>query len=207
MDGFRFGRVSAINYAAGTARILYRDKSEEVTKELPFFSLEYYMPEVDDLVLVGHLPNGPEAAVILGRFWSDKNMPPEGKRGLYRKDMSRTAGKAMMRYAEDEKQADVMMPNLRVKTAVLEIDTETVNGSGSSVGFVGNRVRLEGGASITVTGGVTSINGSTVEITGGSVSIAGGVINIGGTGDVVLDGISLKNHTHTCPDGQTSKAQ
>ena len=207
MDGFRFGRVSAINYAAGTARILYRDKSEEVTKELPFFSLEYYMPEVDDLVLVGHLPNGPEAAVILGRFWSDKNMPPEGKRGLYRKDMSRTAGKAMMRYAEDEKQADVTMPNLRVKTAVLEIDTETVNGSGSSVGFVGNRVRLEGGASITVTGGVTSINGSTVEITGGSVSIAGGVINIGGTGDVVLDGISLKNHTHTCPDGQTSKAQ
>ncbi len=207
MDGFRFGRVSAVNYAAGTARILYRDKSKEVTKELPLLSLEYYMPEVDDLVLVGHLPNGPEAAVILGRFWSDKNMPPEGKRGLYRKDMSRTAGKAMMRYAEDESQADVTMPNLRVKTSVLEIDTETVNGRGSSVGFVGNRVRLEGGASITVTGGTTSINGSTVEITGGAISITGGTVNISGAGDVVLDGISLKNHTHTCPDGQTSQAR
>lgn len=200
MDGFRFGRVSAVNYAAGTARILYKDKSEQVTKELPLFSQEYLMPEVDDLVLVGHLPNGPEAAVVLGRVWSDQNKPPEGKRGLYRKDLSRTAGKAMLRYAEDENKADVVMPNLRVQTTVLEMNAERVAGEGRSVGFVGNQVHLEGGASITVTGGATTLSGSTVSITGGTVQISG-------AGDVVLDGISLKNHTHTCRDGETSPAR
>ncbi len=198
MDGFRIGRVSAVNYEAGTARILYKDKSEEVTKELPFLSFEYFMPEVDDMVLVCHLPNGMEAAVILGRFWSEKNMPPEGKRGLYRKDMSRTPGKAMMRYDETTGQMETAAPNMKMKTNVLNMETDSVDGSGKSVGFTGNRVRMEGTASITITGGNTTINGSTVEISGGTVSITGGTIEISGSGDVILDGISLKNHTHIC---------
>ena len=185
MSEMRIGRISAVNYPAGTVRILYKDKSEEVTKELPLLSHEYYMPEVDDLVFVCHLPNGKEAAVVLGRFWSDKNMPPEGKKGLYRKDMSRTPGKAMIRYDDESGEGCVIMPNM---------------------GLNGNRVRIEGSASATITGGTISINGNTVEIVGGSVTITGGTIDISGSGDVVMDGISLKNHTHTCSTSGSSSS-
>lgn len=185
MSGMRIGRISAVNYPAGTVRILYKDKSEEVTKELPLLSHEYYMPEVDDMVFVCHLPNGAEAAVVLGRFWSDKNRPPEGKKGLYRKDFSRTPGKAMLRYDEEAGEGSLDMPN---------------------TGLYGNRVRLEGAESVTIVGATTSINGSTVEIIGGTVTISGGTIEISGSGDVVLDGISLKNHTHICSASGSSSS-
>ncbi|MBQ9090945.1 MAG: hypothetical protein IJY52_01580 [Anaerotignum sp.] len=177
MNGMRIGRISAVNYEAGTVRILYNDKSGEVTKELPLLAHEYFMPEIDDMVFVCHLPNGAEAAVVLGRYWSDKNRPPEGRKGLYRKDFSRTPGKAMIRYDEESGEGTMNMP---------------------TVGFSGNRVRLEGVASVTITGAATSVNGSTVEIIGGTVTINGGTIEISGSGDVTLDGISLKNHTHIC---------
>lgn len=207
MEGIRIGRISALNYEAGTARIFYTDKSENTTAELPLLSAEYFMPEVDDLVLVLHLPNGTAAGFVLGRFWSDINKPPEGKRGLYRKDLSRTAGKAMMRYAEDEEQADVVMPNLRVATTELEIETQAVRGNGETIGFQGNTVNLQGTANVTVEGGTVAFSGNTVTISGGAVTISG-TVNISGSGDVLLDGISLKNHTHICSTSgsQSSKA-
>lgn len=214
MEGIRIGRISALHYEAGTARIFYTDKNENTTAELPLLSAEYFMPEVDDLVLVLHLPNGTEAGFVLGRFWSDINKPPEGKRGLYRKDLSRTAGKAMMRYAEDEDQTDVVMPNLRVKTTELEIETQEVRGNGKAIDFQGNAISMEGTANVTVEGGAVTFSGNTVTISGGTVSISGGAVsisgtvNISGSGDVLLDGISLKNHTHTCNaiGSQSSKA-
>lgn len=214
METIRIGRVSALNYEAGTARIFYSDKNNNTTKELPLLCAEYYMPEVDDLVMVCHLPNGTEAGIILGRYWTDVNRPPEGKRGLYRKDVSRTAGKAMLRYAEDESRADIVMPNIHMKTTEFHMETETIGGSGRDVGFTGHDVALEGTSTLTISGASASIHGDAMAITGGTISISGGVINISGTvtisgaGDVVLDGISLKNHTHTCnPTGtESSKA-
>ena len=88
MDTIRIGRISAINYTDGTARIVYTDRDNAVTPELPLLSAEYCMPKVDDLVLVLHLPTGAEAGVILGRFWCDGNRPRESGPGLYRKDLS-----------------------------------------------------------------------------------------------------------------------
>lgn len=214
MDTIRIGRISALNYEAGTARVFYSDRSDNTTKELPLLCAEYYMPEVDDLVMVCHLPNGTEAGVIIGRYWTDVNRPPEGKRGLYRKDVSRTAGKAMLRYAEDENQADIVMPNIRLETTEFHMETETIGGSGQDVGFTGQNVVLTGTSTLNISGAAASIHGGTLAVTGDTISISGGVIHISGTvtitgaGDVVLDGISLKNHTHTCnPTGtESSKA-
>ena len=61
MDTIRIGRISAINYTDGTARIVYTDRDNAVTPELPLLSAEYCMPKVDDLVLVLHLPTGASA--------------------------------------------------------------------------------------------------------------------------------------------------
>lgn len=98
MDALRIGKISSINYANGTARVLYTDRDKAVTAELPLLSFEYRMPSVDDFVLVCHLPNGAAAGIIVGPFWTDTNRPPEGREGLYRKDFDKTAGICFMRY-------------------------------------------------------------------------------------------------------------
>lgn len=100
METVRFGKISSVNYEAGTVRVVYHEKDDCVTSEIPLLSFEYMMPEVDDAVLVLHLSNGAEAGVVLGRPWSDENKPPEGSQGLWRKDLDREAGKGMLRYKD-----------------------------------------------------------------------------------------------------------
>lgn len=99
-DNVRVGKVSSINYKTGMARIVYPDRSNQVTPELPFLATEYAMPKVGDMVLVVHLSNGTAAGVILGRFWSDANKPSDGAEGAYHKDLSNTAGEATITYKD-----------------------------------------------------------------------------------------------------------
>lgn len=94
----RQGKVSAVNYATGMVRVVYHDKDDSVTREIPMLSDEYNMPAPGDMVLVIHLSNGTEAGVVMGRPWSGKHKPPEGAAGLYRKELARTPGEAMIRY-------------------------------------------------------------------------------------------------------------
>ena len=112
MDTLRLGKISTINYKDGTARVLYTDRDNAVTAELPLLSFEYRMPAVDDFVLVCHLPNGGAAGIILGPIWNDNNRPPEGKEGLYRKDFDKTAGKCFLRYDGNELQIVAPKPTL-----------------------------------------------------------------------------------------------
>lgn len=87
MDILRIGKISSVNYENGTARVLYTDRDNAVTAELPLLSHEYNMPAVDDFVLVCHLPNGSHAGVIVGTFWNGAKRPVEGGAGVYRKDL------------------------------------------------------------------------------------------------------------------------
>lgn len=96
----RVGKISSVDYATGMVRVVYHDKDDSVTRPIPLMSDEYCMPQVGDQVLVLHLSNGLEAGVVLGRPWSEKNKPPEGISGLYRKDLDRTPGTAMIRYQD-----------------------------------------------------------------------------------------------------------
>ena len=119
-NNIRLGKISAIDYAAGMARVVYHEKDDAVTAPIPLISSEYFMPEVDDMVMVLHLSNGTEAGVVLGRPWSEKNKPPEGSKGLYRKDLARSPGEAMIRYKDG---------TMTIKAAKLVIDgTVTVSG-------------------------------------------------------------------------------
>ena len=98
----RLGKVSAVDHPAGMVRVVYHEKDDDVTRMIPIlstvFSGVYSMPEVGDQVLVLHLSNGTEAGVVLGRPWSEKTKPPEGAEKLYRLDMDRAPGVAMVRY-------------------------------------------------------------------------------------------------------------
>lgn len=95
----RIGKISSINYAKGTAKVTYEDRGSSGTAEFPFLAWEYWMPKIADMVLVGHLSNGP-AAVILGPIWNGANRPYASGAGLYRKELSNTKNRAVIAFDE-----------------------------------------------------------------------------------------------------------
>jgi phage baseplate assembly protein V len=97
----RIGRISAIDYAAGMVRVVYADSDNNVTMPMPLLAGEYNMPEIGEQVIVLHLSNGSEAGVVLGKYWNNKNLPPEGEQGVFRKELGRTPGAATIRYDGD----------------------------------------------------------------------------------------------------------
>lgn len=98
----RVGKISSVDYPSGTVRVVYEDQDDAVTRPIPLLSFEYLMPEVDDMVLVLHLSNGTEAGIVIGRPWSDRRVPPENGKGLYRKDFHNEVGKAFLRFSEKD---------------------------------------------------------------------------------------------------------
>ena len=76
-DIIRIGFISSINAEDGSAKITYQDRDKMVTEDFPFlaFGGEYYIPKVNDMVLVLHLSNDISSGVILGKYWNDENRP------------------------------------------------------------------------------------------------------------------------------------
>ena len=76
----RLGKISSINYTAGKARVVYEDRDDSVTSELPFLALQYNIPKVDDLVVVACFSNGTVSGVILGPVYNSANTPDRIRR-------------------------------------------------------------------------------------------------------------------------------
>lgn len=95
----RTGRVSNIDYKAGTYEITYFDRGQSVTRKINAMSNgEYMMPEVGQIVSVSHNSNGTAAAISAGTPWNKTNVPAEGYKGLFRKEYANTKGQAYERY-------------------------------------------------------------------------------------------------------------
>lgn len=95
----RTGRVSSINYAAGTYEVTYFDRGKSVTKQINAMANgEYKMPSVGQIVSVSHNSNGSAAATTTGSVWNKSNKPAEGFKGLYRKEYGEKKGQAYSRY-------------------------------------------------------------------------------------------------------------
>ena len=108
----RLGKISSVNYAEGKARIIYEDRDQSVTSELPFLSWQYYMPKVDDLVVVACFSNGTVAGVILGPIWNAANKPHDGESGIFRQEMSNTKNEAVIRYSEKDNKLIIRAPQI-----------------------------------------------------------------------------------------------
>lgn len=128
-DTIRIGKVSAVDLEKGLVSVVYADRDSSVTALLPMLSHRYFMPEPGDQVLVLHLSNGAEAGVVLGRFFSDKNLPKESGGGLFRIDFDRNG------------------------TAYLRCQSNAVTIKGSTVTIDGSLVVT---GDITVTGSITA---------------------------------------------------
>jgi len=183
----RIGLVSSVNYEAGTVRVTYPDMDDSVTVEIPLLSTvadEYFMPKVDDQVLVCHLSNGMEYGVVMGRPWDEGHKPAESGEGLYRKDFDRDLGKAYLRYDANSGELKI-----KAKKLVFEIEesvnttTKTITTSASSSSTLTSPTIKDDGE-VTITKNVKAQKNVDVSLT-----MTASVDAIGG-------GISLKNHTH-----------
>lgn len=76
------GTVSAINSDMGRARVMFSDRDNMISKELPIiftraYGVEIYaMPEVGEEVLCVFLANGLEEGFVVGAYYNDEKKPP-----------------------------------------------------------------------------------------------------------------------------------
>lgn len=133
-DIIRVGYISAVNYEEGTAQVVYKDRDNVVSPFFPFASNEYDPPENDTLVYVLHLPNDSTTGMILVPPYTNGNRPPEGKKGIWRKDFG---DGSYIRYDRKTKQLDIVSDNVQVENLNI-VGNLTVDGD----------VRIKGNLSV-----------------------------------------------------------
>lgn len=199
----RVGKVSSIDYPSGMIRVVYHDKDNDVTRPIPLFSSEYAMPPVGALVAVVHLSNGAEAGVVLGRPWSAKLTPPEGFKGLYRKDFDLTPGQCYFRY--DAAGPESLFHNEGDSAVEIQGSQDTQIKGDARITVSGKLTLQVGGCTVQINGSSVSVtaasavrlNAPTLSLEGTTVQISGATLNItGGAGDCAIMGKSLVTHTH-----------
>lgn len=225
--GNRTGRVSSVDYEAGTYEVTYFDRGQSVTKKINSLSNgEYKMPKVGQMVSVSHNANGTAAATAAGSIWNKTNRPVEGYAGLYRKEYGDTPGAAYERFDENTGEYSQYLGSASGRMARIsegEISDAadgdayytaggdlTLSAGGKLVIRVGGitvEIAEDGGCTIGVGDGSVSVSADgNVSITGaGSISLSAPAITINGTtvsiaganGSAVIGGKSLTAHTHT----------
>lgn len=144
-DTIRAGFISAINYEEGTAQVVYKDRDDEVSPYLPFWSNEYNMPDIDTLVYVVHLQNGSTKGMILIPPFTNEHPPVEGKKGIWRKDFG---DGSYLRYDYETLHLDIVTHSVKIQQLEIEGDLTV----GGEVDITGN-VHIKG--HLTVDGGIS----------------------------------------------------
>lgn len=211
----RTGRVSSIDYAAGTYEVTYFDRGRSVTRKINAMSNgEYKMPTVGQIVSVTHTSSGLAAATTTGTVWNKTNAPAEGYQGLYRKEYASRKGQAYDRYDEntgvytqyvdkrtgrtcngeiyDEAKGPISLVGggqIQVSSSEASVSLNAKTGVGIAAGTT---VSLEAGGELSVSaGGKVSLEGQEgleIEVSGGEAKITlnGAVITVSEAGDVSI---------------------
>lgn len=189
MSEVRVGYVSSIDYENGFCEVHYPDRDDTVTEKVPFLSnREYRMPEVEDMVAVLHPGDSPEDAVVLGTIYNEKLKPPEGKKGVFRKEFSNNDGQAYRKFDANSKE---MTDHVDGKH-ILEAKSLEIKVGGATV-----TISESGAVTVNSPAGITIKAAGTLELSASTITASAGTVNInGGGGDVVVSGKSLVNHTH-----------
>lgn len=108
-DCVRVGEISSLNYEEGTAKVIYPDKNDAVSKEIPFMWFEYDMPVVGDYVYVVLLNTGVEDGLIIGRYYMDGRQPIEPGAHIWRKEFGEDT---FARYNRDTKTFTLKAENI-----------------------------------------------------------------------------------------------
>ena len=106
------GRVSSVDYKRGCADVVFPDADDEVKTELPFFSSEYKMPEVNEIVVaIFHGYKNRSQGFILGPIFNSGNLPELSGKGNYFKRFSE---EAYMKYDGESKTLEICAPKIKL---------------------------------------------------------------------------------------------
>lgn len=199
----RIGEVTSVNPEKLTARVTFDDDDGMTSFDLPILqrntmkNRDYASVDIGEDVVCVFLPSGVEEGFIIGTLYAGEITPPQSSQNV-----------RMVEFEDG---------------TVLKYDRSAHKLSASVVGDV--EVTASGKADITATGSVSVTSSKKIVLTAPSIVLNGaiegysqsggsGTMKMTGTmsitgnvvsdGDVKASGISLKNHTHQCPDGQTS---
>lgn len=159
----KIGEVSSVNYANGTARVVFDDDDSIVSNDLPVLQTntlqnkDHALPDVGEDVVCLFLPSGTEEGFILGAVYAGEVQPAETSKDIRSVTFSDGA----------EIKYDRAAHLLSVK-----IDGTTITANRENVNIdTPKEVNVKGGQTVNVEGGQT-VNvkgGQTVNITGGTV--------------------------------------
>lgn len=180
----QIGRISSIDYAAGMARVTYPDRGGAVTPPLPMLAEQYHMPQVGDLVLVADLSNGAQG-VILGKFWTQKHVPVEGREQLYRHDLGQQPGQATVTYDGTTKTLTLATDGT-LQLVAKSIAVSSPDGSGPSMGLQGDTLLLSAPGTVQINGVAVQVSGNGVTLSGSSIQANGESVAL--TGKVTVNG-------------------
>lgn len=224
------GRVSSVDDAAGTCRVVLLDADNMESYDLRVLQAkthkdkQYIMPDVGEMVLCTFLPSGNEQGFVLGAYYSATDPVPVETRDKWH---VRFKDGATIEYDRKEHVLSAFIPgDATIKTtgnisATVGGDlSTTVTGNISAKADGTIRAKAAGAisatsdASITLTApsitlnGKTAINGPLTQgggSNGGNASFKGKLHTtdtMSTNADVVAQ-VSLNSHTHGCKDGGT----
>lgn len=129
----RIGKISSVNPSNCTARVIFDDKDNMVSHNLPVRqnntkkNRDYYLPDINETVLCVFLPNGDQEGYILGSYYGDLDTPPvdsTAKRGTKFSD-----GTSIF-YDRDNHHMDINIEGIldcKIKNVEVKVDGNIVN--------------------------------------------------------------------------------
>lgn len=102
----RVGVINSINPQEGTVKVLFPDKDDIVSDNLPLLNHEYNMPNIGDQVICLFLGNGLEQGFCLGSFYSSVLKPPATNENIYKKKLDNAT------FVEYDKESKVLKVNV-----------------------------------------------------------------------------------------------
>lgn len=138
----------------------------------------WFIPDVDDEVLVSFAAGEPSRPIVIGALWNGQDAPPEQMDGAGDNHIKSILSRQGVRITLDDTDGDV---KLRLETpgghrVVLGDGDRSVLVSDSN----GNSIKLEaGGITVTAASKVT-INGATAEVNAGMVTVNAGLSKFSG---------------------------
>ena len=214
----RVGEVTSVDYANLRARVTFDDDDGLVSYDLPILQRntlenhDFCGVDLGEDVLCLFLASGTEEGFILGSFYAGEVTPPESsgdKRTVVFADGTRAS------YDRAAHELTITIDGTKITANRQDVSVETPNNvnvkGGSQVNVEGGQqVNVNGGAAINLNAPVVTLTmgGTTMRLNGSSCTIDTKQVHV--TGDVIVDGdvvagsVSLRGHTHTCPDGGTS---
>lgn len=201
---FQIGKVTSVNDAAGTCRVVMPDADNMESFDLRVLQAkthqdkQYIMPDVGEMVLCAFLPSGNEQGFVLGAYYSVTDPVPVTTRNKWH---VRFRDGATIEY---DKKAHVLSAVIPGDATIKTTGNIAATAEGTITGTSKKSITLN--APTITLNGKTFINGALSQgggSNGGDASFKGKLHttdNISTDADVMAK-VSLNSHNHPCPHG------